>query len=79
MRVRIMLPVRAISESLRRVWANTLTLSKAKGPSSITGAISRCASMQEKPALGSLDHCIGVRTASRSGRSRSSPMPISSP
>ena len=46
----------------------------------ITGAASRFGSSQaEKPALAASDHCIGVRTASRSGSDRSSPMPISSP
>jgi len=34
---------------------------------------------EEKPALGSVDHCMGVRTAVRSLSDKSSPMPISSP
>jgi len=43
----------------------------------MTGSTVRFAA--EKPACGSVDHCIGVRKGCRSGSARLSPMPISSP
>jgi hypothetical protein len=56
-----------------------LTLSNPYSPRLITGRKSRFALAVEKPPLASHDHCIGVRTLSRSGSVKSSPMPISSP
>ena len=66
------------SESGSTRWDATLT---ACGPNSpcTSGAGNCFSSAVEKPAPGSSDHCIGVRTALRPGTSRFSPMPISSP
>ena len=50
-----------------------------EGTGLTTGRISRSGGASENPPLAVPDHCIGVRIASRSGRARSSPMPISSP
>ncbi len=47
--------------------------------SMMTGRFSLPGSHEEKPALRSGVHCIGVRTPSRSPSQMLSPMPISSP
>ena len=57
----------------------TLTSSLPKGPVVITGLTRRSAGALENPAPGPGDHCMGVRTLTRSGNCKSSPMPISSP
>jgi hypothetical protein len=45
----------------------------------IGGRYRLAGSAREKPPFLSNDHCIGVRTPSRSPRNTLSPMPISSP
>ena len=49
------------------------------GPREIAGRTSFARCAVEKPPFVPLVHCIGVRTASRSSRARSSPIPIASP
>ncbi len=77
LRARMMRSVQLSSELGSVRWVATFTRGEPKGPSEMTGFTVLSAS--EKPALDSVDHCMGVRTASRSLSERSSPMPISSP
>ena len=60
-------------------WSVTLTSLNPYGEEATTGRINLLVGASENPPFSVPDHCIGVRIASRSASSSSSPMPISSP